>query len=37
MLETVVWVFIIGASGFALGMCVCIGFVLWLLLKEQDE
>jgi len=37
MWETAIWVAVMGLTGFALGICVCIGFVLYLLNKEQDE
>ena len=37
MLETVVWVTVIGITGFALGICVSIGFALYLINKEPEE
>jgi len=37
MWETVFWVLVMGVFGFALGVCVCTGFVLYLLNKEVDE
>jgi len=37
MLETIVNFLLIATLGFALGMAVCVAFVLWLLKESEKE